>query len=70
MQPQWFVSYKIPLVSQDKVHICGPYKYEVEALMDADDLRGYMGVSELRIYKEDIDTQLSKIISAPSDENK
>lgn len=62
MSTEWFVSYKVPVLSGDKEHIAGPYSSAVEAKVNAMDISGYEGVAELRVYSENADELLDTII--------
>lgn len=59
---KWYVSYKVPAVSGDKVHIAGPYPTATVAEQNALDIGEFEGVTGLDIYKENanelLDTQI------------
>jgi hypothetical protein len=52
MSTEWFVSYTVPQVSGEKVHVAGPYKSEVDAEFEAADIGAYQGVTGLKVYSE------------------
>ena len=60
MSTEWFISYKVPFVSGDKEHIKGPYGSVGDAEFDAHDIAGYVGVTDLHIYKENADQLLTE----------
>ena len=55
----WFVSYKMPVMSGGQVHVAGPYASIVEAGEHATDIRGYDGVIDCKVYQEKADELLS-----------
>lgn len=61
----WFVGYKIgtlnPQIDMSKVEvISGPYPSELIALAHAQDIGGYEGVFNCRVYAENADELLDK----------
>lgn len=62
MSTEFYVSYKVPLVSGDKEHLAGPYPTAVEAKINAMDISGYQGVTELRVYSENPDELMDNLL--------
>lgn len=60
---EWFVSYKVPALSGDKVQIAGPYKSISAAEADALDIGSFEGVTNLQIYKENVNEMLGTKLS-------
>jgi len=59
----WFVSYKVPMVSGDKVHVAGPY-FDYQVKDEAWDIQGYMGTTEVKTYQEDVDELVEGVLDA------
>lgn len=49
MDGKWYVTYKVPSMSADKVHKAGPYKSQEDAVSQRDDIQGYAGVTEVKL---------------------
>lgn len=63
---KWFVAWKVPALSGEKLHTSGPYTSREAAEFDRDDIVGYEGICSVRVYSEDADELLdAKLASAP-----
>lgn len=59
----WFISYKVPKVTGNKLQIAGPYsKYEVDDQYY--DIIGFWGVTEAKMYQEDVDKVFDEAVDA------
>lgn len=59
----WFVSYKVPAMTGNKVQIAGPYSSIVEAGEQATDIKSFEGVTDCKVYQENADELLDNKIS-------
>lgn len=60
---EWFISYKVPKLSENKEYIAGPY-YSIFAAFDAaTDIDGYEGVCDCKVYKENVDDLIDNKLS-------
>ncbi len=55
---KWFVTWQVPAVSGDKLHISGPYTSKEAAEYDRADIAGYEGVFYARVFSENADELL------------
>ncbi len=58
----YFVSYKCPQLAGDKLFVVGPYSEDV-ASFHAQDIESYGGITQVKIYQEDLDELLDDHVS-------
>lgn len=49
---KWYISYKLPSVTGDKLQVTGPYAFEDEAYNQWLVVKSYQGVKDAMYYKE------------------
>lgn len=54
-QKAWFVEYRVPKHTGDQIHIAGPYHFPREAYQHLEDIRGYEGVTDVRMSERECD---------------